>query len=276
MIDSLDYLLKNSDLNVLEFDIQTRKEMKTYNRTRPHYIMSYHKKGDAKLRIGEKIYTITPGTVVLIPPNVEHDHYKDSDEETVFFWSHFTFAIGNVIDVLGIFHFPITFKLKDSIGFEKVFLEFVQATHNPNFLSSSILKKAKALEILYLTLDGIINYQDNSIQNIHKEGFLCILAEIIQKTDREITLKELSDKYHLHPTYISNRFKELFGKSPLQIHKELRVNKGKTLLKTSDMSITDIAYSIGFSGIPSFTRLFKSYVGISPTQYRNISKKKGE
>ncbi|WP_404810029.1 helix-turn-helix domain-containing protein [Metabacillus halosaccharovorans] len=97
---------------------------------------------------------------------------------------------------------------------------------------------------------------------------------MIQSSDGELTLKELSEKYHLHPTYISNRFKELFGKSPIQIHKEVRINKSKTLLNSTEMSITDIAYSLGFSGIPNFTRLFKSYVGISPTQYRNMSKEK--
>ncbi|MCV9884100.1 AraC family ligand binding domain-containing protein [Metabacillus halosaccharovorans] len=149
MIDSLEYLLKHSDLNVLEFDIHTRNTLSTFNRTVPFYIMSYHKSGEAKLRIGETVFPITPGTVILIPPNIKHDHYKETENETIFFWSHFTFTIANIIDVLSIFHLPVTFKLNNFEEFEKVFLEFRKATIDTNFLFSSIFKKAKALEILY-------------------------------------------------------------------------------------------------------------------------------
>ncbi|MBS4195703.1 AraC family transcriptional regulator [Lederbergia citri] len=277
MIDnSMNFLLKYADLNVLECDIHTRTEMMTINRVLSCYIMSYHKSGEAKLRIGKNVYPITPGTVVLVPPNVEHDHYKESDEETIFFWSHFTYGIAGVLDVLGLFHFPITFKLKDSTEFEKVFIEYKKSIESSEFLISTILKKAKELELLYLMFEGIMKTQKYPVQAGNKEEeFLCILTELIQNPNKDLTLKELSDKYHLHPTYISNRFKELFGKSPIQAHKELRINKAKELLKTSQMSITDIGASLGFNDTPSFTRLFKSYVGISPSQFRGLNLKLG-
>jgi AraC family transcriptional regulator of arabinose operon len=272
--NTLNFLFQNANMNILEFDIHIRQELQILRRSEPFYIMSYHKSGEANLRIGDKVYCISPGTAILIPPYVKHDHFKDSKEETTFFWCHFNYDIGNVVDILKIFNIPITFKIKNVKDFEKAFLEYKDLMTSSNFLSSTVLKKAKAYEILYLFLESALNYnQENIKKNKHAEGFLCMLCEIIQHPEQDLSLSNLSAKYHLHPTYISNRFKELFGLSPVQIQKELRVSRAKTLLKTSEMSIASIAESVGFNGVSNFTRLFKSYVGISPTKFRNLNER---
>lgn len=270
----MDYLLENAELNIVEFDINNRNTMNTFQRRLPYYVMSYHKKGEAKLRVADKVYTITPGTVVIIPPNTVHDHFKDTEEETVFLWCHFTFTIGGVIDVLKIFNLPMISLLENSREFEKAFVEFKESTNKPGLLSHTILRKAKAHELLYLLLEGTVNSHNQEFFNAYQNGeFIQVLTQIVEHPEKEISLTDLSEQFHLHPTYICNRFKELFGKSPLQVHRELKIQRAKALLQTSGTSVTEIALSLGFSGTPSFTRLFKSYVGISPTQYRNLNRK---
>jgi AraC family transcriptional regulator of arabinose operon len=272
MYNSLNILFQNANMNIIEFDINSRKEMKTFGRSIPYYIMSYHKKGEAKLRIGDEVYCISPGTAILIPPNVEHDHYKISEEDTTFFWCHFTYDIGNVIDILKIFNLPVTFQINDITYFEKVFFDYKNLMSNIGLLSSAILRKAKAYEILHLFLESAF-ISSNSNEKEYTEGFLCMLCEIIQQPEQDFSLSSLSEKYHLHPTYISNRFKELFGLSPIQVQRELRISKAKTLLKTSEMSVGQIAEAVGFNGLPNFIKSFKSYVGITPTQFRNLDER---
>jgi AraC family transcriptional regulator of arabinose operon len=270
----LDILLQNAVLHIIEFDIHTRTEMRTYNRTRPCYVMSYHKKGNAKLKIGDEIYSIVPGTVMLIPPNCQHDHYKENADESVFLWSHFTFEIAGVIDVLKFFQIPVTFKLKDSEEFEKVFMQYNELKQQTGFLPQTILRKAKALELIYLMLESAIRIERESDKSLRSRSFLEILSKIIQHPEQDFSLAQFAKEMNMHPTYISNRFKELYGRSPIQVQREMKMFKAKTLLKTSDLSVTQIANSLGFSGIPNFTRLFKSYVGISPSQFRKINKSK--
>ena len=265
--------MRSADLNIIESDIHIRTEMKTFNRALPFYVMSYQKCGEAKLRIGEQTYSIIPGTVVLIPPKVEHDHYKETEEKTTFLWVHFTYGIINILDMMQLFQLPITFQLKNLIEFEKVFIEYIEVTKREDFLSPTLLRKAKAYELLYLLLEGIINPENTSVEYLSSDRFLSMLVQFIRKPEQEISLQNLSEQYHLHPTYISNRFKELFGKSPIHVQRELRIQKAKTLLKTGDLSVTEIAESIGFNSISAFTRLFKTYVGVSPSQYRNLGKK---
>jgi AraC family transcriptional regulator of arabinose operon len=270
----LDLLLQNAVLNIIEFDINTRHEMKTYNRVRSCYVMSYHKKGNAKLRINDEVYAIVPGTVILIPPNIAHDHYKENADESIFLWSHFTFEIAGVIDVLKLFQIPITFKLKDSVEFEKVFMQYNELKKQSGFLPRTILRKAKALELIYLVLESAISIDQEISAKNQSSSFLEILARIIQHPEQEFSLALFAQELNMHPTYISNRFKELYGRSPIQVQREMKIHKAKTLLKTTQLSITEIAQAIGFNGIPNFTRLFKLYVGTSPSHYREINKNK--
>ena len=269
----IDYLLQSAELTIVEFDIHERKEMKTFNRTLPSYVMSYIKKGEAKLRIKDEVYHLAPGTVVIIPPHIKHDHYKETNDETIFLWCHFTYEIGSALDVLKIFNLPITFKLQNPEMFERVFVDFVEITDSQDFLIKTILKKAKSYEILYLLLENIMRSQEKVFEQDHSKGFISMLTQIVKNPEKEVSLKELSNQFHLHPTYISNRFKELFGKSPIQIQRELKIDRAKKLLRSTEMSVTEIAHEVGYMVVPGFTRLFKNYVGISPTQYRNMNTK---
>src|SRR5689334_11982766 len=98
--DIISSLLETAELNVLAFDIHHLRAMNYRNRVfQEYYMMTYVRKGSAKLKIQGQIYVIPPGSVIFIPPFLEHDQYKDSDEETEFLWWHFTYKIQNLIDV---------------------------------------------------------------------------------------------------------------------------------------------------------------------------------
>ena len=271
-LDQLKFLLGHAELKVLEFDTHTRTEMKQFGRCVPYAIMSYHKTGEAKLRIDDTVHHIGPGTVVYIPPNVEHDHYKCTPEATVFLWWHFDYKIANLVDVLQLFHIPQTFKLKNNDQFEYVFQQFMDSTQDAKILPSTVLKQAKAMELLYILLDNAISEEDAFIDT-PSENFIDVLAKIVRHPERPLSLQQLAAEMHMHPTYICNRFKELFGKSPIQTQKELKIRKAQTLLQTTELSVTEISELLGFNEIQHFSRLFKSYIRVSPLEYRSIYKK---
>ncbi|SFT23737.1 AraC family transcriptional regulator [Paenibacillus sp. BC26] len=274
MSDRLSHLLRHAELRIEQFDVHSRNEMKTLNRTLPFYVMSYLKSGSAKLRIDGEEMALEPGTVTLIPPNVMHDHYKDTADQTEFLWWHFTFEIEGVMDVMKMFRIPFVFQLQDHAYFEDVFMAFMDsADARIPSLPRSILTRAKSLELLYIILNSALSQQDAQKDVAKSDGFLAMLTRVVQSPEAPMTLQQMADELHMHPTYVSNRFKELFGKSPLQVQREMRIQKAKTLLETSDLSVTEISQRLGYSELQNFTRLFKSYVGISPTQFRVLNRK---
>lgn len=82
------------------------------------------------------------------------------------------------------------------------------------------------------------------------------------------TVQYVSDKLNISPTYLRNLLKTLTGKSTQQhIHDKL-IEKAKALLSTTDLSVSEIAYELGFEHLQSFSKLFKTKTKQSPLEFR--------
>ncbi|RTE10747.1 AraC family transcriptional regulator [Paenibacillus whitsoniae] len=269
--DLISLLLETAELKILKFDSHNRVEMNYRNRTlQDFYMMTYIRKGSAKLKVQEEVYTLNPGTVIFIPPHLEHDQYKDSDEETEFLWWHFTYNIQNVVDVLPFLQIPYIYTLKNPKKFEDAFDELMLSMSRKGHLPAIILQKAKSLELLYLLLDNALGSVKTVMESRPSHRFLSILLKIVSQPEASLSLADLAAELHMNPTYVSNYFKETFGKSPIMLHREIKISKAKALLEAHEMNITEISEWLGFNDIQTFTRLFKKYTGISPRQYREL------
>ena len=69
-------------------------------------------------------------------------------------------------------------------------------------------------------------------------------------------------------SYFTVLFSEKTGKSPYNYLTELRLEKARSLLKNSDLRVSEVAYSVGFAGLERFSDMFKRYTGKSPVAYR--------
>ncbi|CAI6086798.1 helix-turn-helix domain-containing protein [Cohnella sp. JJ-181] len=268
----LSSLLAAAELTVLKFDNHRLRTINYRNRViHDYYMMTYVRSGSAKLRVEGRVYDIPPGTVIFIPPHLEHDQYKDSDEETEFLWWHFTYRIQNVIDVLPFLRIPFIYALRDHRRFEDVFDELMlcQDPHGGH-LPKIILQKAKSLELLYVLLDNAAYRTDAPDPNLPPAGFLSLLLKIATRPEANLSLADLAQELHMNPTYVSNQFKKTFGKSPILLHREMKIAKAKSMLQAGDRTIADIGAELGFQDVQSFTRLFRKYAGISPSQYKRL------
>jgi AraC-like DNA-binding protein len=64
-------------------------------------------------------------------------------------------------------------------------------------------------------------------------------------------------------------FSAKLGISPMQYLQRLRMRGGANLLTETDLSVTEIALSLGYPDLYSFTRAYRKYYGTSPTEFRN-------
>jgi two-component system response regulator YesN len=63
------------------------------------------------------------------------------------------------------------------------------------------------------------------------------------------------------------------GKTFIDYINSLKINKAIYLMHDQSMSITDVCFSVGYNNAPYFNKVFKKETGLSPRQYRNMSKK---
>lgn len=90
--------------------------------------------------------------------------------------------------------------------------------------------------------------------------------------DQDIRITEIADKMYVSQHYLSRSFTKQFGKSITEYLVEKRLEKVRRDLLETEKSITDVAFSAGFSSINSFNRLFKKYQGLTPSEYRKETK----
>lgn len=88
-----------------------------------------------------------------------------------------------------------------------------------------------------------------------------------------ITTALLAKLVHLSQSHFCHIFKDVFGVSAKDYLISIRIQKASELLRTTDMSITDISYNCGFADANYFARAFKSVKNISPSEYRKLKRK---
>ena len=87
-------------------------------------------------------------------------------------------------------------------------------------------------------------------------------------SDTSFNIEELGNEVGLSRVHLFRKIKAITGESPSDFVKKIRLQKGKALLVQGELSISDIAYDIGFSSSGNFSTAFKKFYGKTPVQYR--------
>lgn len=102
------------------------------------------------------------------------------------------------------------------------------------------------------------------------DRILRVLDYIAENITQPLSLAELAD----YAGYSLSRFKALFreitGQTPAQYIAMRKVEQAKQMLRRPEMSITDIAYDLGWSSSNYFCAVFKKYTNMSPMSYRKL------
>jgi AraC family transcriptional regulator len=98
---------------------------------------------------------------------------------------------------------------------------------------------------------------------------LRLATEYIERNLRSsLTLAEIAAEIHLNPQYFARVFKKAVGQSPHQYIVEKRVERAKELLKTTELSLADIASQVGIATQSHFTTVFHHITGVTPREFR--------
>ncbi|WP_441004230.1 GlxA family transcriptional regulator [Pseudocolwellia agarivorans] len=89
-----------------------------------------------------------------------------------------------------------------------------------------------------------------------------------------ISLNQLADDFSISQRTLTRRFKIATGKTPLEYWKKIRLEAAQELLASSNLSIQEVAFQIGYQDQANLTRLFKQTMKITPREYRATVRKK--
>jgi AraC family transcriptional regulator len=99
------------------------------------------------------------------------------------------------------------------------------------------------------------------------------LSRVTEKLNEEftenLTTEELAAEANVHPVHLAAVFRQFYHETMGEYVQKLRVNHASKLLLDKNLSLSEIAYSTGFSDQSHFNRIFKRYLGVTPGAFRN-------
>lgn len=96
-----------------------------------------------------------------------------------------------------------------------------------------------------------------------------MLSYIEENYSSKIALNDIAEALHANSSYLSRLFKQKSGNNLFDAVLEKRIEKAKEYMTDTDWKIYKISQAVGFEDTGYFSRVFKKYTGISPTEYKN-------
>lgn len=108
-------------------------------------------------------------------------------------------------------------------------------------------------------------------QGLDQKSICELLEKYLQENyHQEISFQKLGEKFGFTPEYLGKIFKKFTGETPSKYLTKLRMNEAKHLLRNNcDMEIQKIGELVGYKDGFYFSRAFKNYTGIQPSEFRN-------
>lgn len=117
-------------------------------------------------------------------------------------------------------------------------------------------------------------YFDGKINQHPDEDIVQAQMWLHDNYGKDIRLSEVAERFEMSVRSFNRRFKIATNKSPLQYLQEIRITVAKDLLQTSNLTIHEIAYKVGYSDMGHFVGLFKKLLATTPSEYRTTVRAK--
>ena len=111
-------------------------------------------------------------------------------------------------------------------------------------------------------------FEANSMDQIIEQAKIMMNEQVFASVDVEVLAQRLNISYSL----FRKVFKEYTGYSPAKYYQELKLHKAKQLLLETSQSIKEISFLLNYRSTEYFFSCFKKSVGVTPTEYRSLSK----
>jgi len=236
--------------------------------------------GSQSYEVNQQLYHLKGGDVFMIFPNELHSTNHEPEEKGTIYWLQLYIDSTNK-HFLGLnegeSHFIMEklmtipnrcFKAESKQCYS-IFEKLIFLAENERNVEQTLRIKQLLYQFLFLLIDTSTNQQIISTDN----RTLKINKFINDNLHKSLSIKTLADYLFLSESRFKSWFKEEFGMPAIEYCQRERIDKSIQLYRNNkNMSISDIAYTLGFQSPQHFSSLFKKFKGISPSVFiRNLN-----
>jgi len=248
------------------------------------YKISYRPKLSSKLKYGQGYYDFDEGGLLFAAPGQLVGSTEERDvrcgEYTLLIHPDFlaSYPLAKKIRHYGFFTYATNEALHVSEAEKKLLLALFQTMEAE--LASRLDEFSQ--EVVVAQLELLLTYANR----FYKRQFLtrkAVHSDLLQQLEETLadcfrsesllsrgipTVQHLAQRLHVSPSYLSDMLRTLTGQSAQQhIHDKL-IEQAKEQLATTALSVSEVAYALGFEHPQSFSRFFKTKTALSPLAFR--------
>jgi AraC-like DNA-binding protein len=257
-----------------------RRELIFASHWHEHLELLFFLSGSAMVKCGQRSMNVKPGDLIIVNSNELHSG-ESLEEELDYSCIIFDLALLKSWAVDACQTKYISPVIQNTILFENIVENNELISQYIHSLISEYEKKDFAYELsIKSTLFGLITYLLRN--HMEKELTSKWHARYNKKTNNikkalryvetsypeKITIDMLAEVAGMSRFYFCHSFKEVTGQTISDYINYIRISMAESKLDNTDLSITDIALSVGFDDINYFSRVYKKHKGISPKAAR--------
>ena len=232
---------------------------------RDHYLIHLVLSGKGTYKVGGEVWHLQAGDLFLIKPSQLIVYAADSEDPWEYCWVGFNGACANKLaaqlpftDLAPIHH------ARDSRALEDAMMNIYHAR------GLEPQDEAAMVGYLYLFISELMKETREAEPHSTSSSSQYVLNAIkyIQfNYSHDISINDVAKSVGVSRSHLYRVFMSNVGKSPIDYLTEYRINEACNLLRSSNLSIAEVAISVGFFDQFYFSRVFKKAVGIPPSKY---------
>jgi len=270
-------------VSVARFEDIKRTCTAPFSRIMDFYSIAIKRNFNVKMKYGQQAYDFNEGIMFCMSPGqvlrVETDHQQERKPtgwnlliHPDFLWNT---PLAKTIKKYAYFDYSVNEALFLSAREEELLISIMQCIDEECRANLDQFSQ----EVIIAQIELLLKYTDRFYhrqfitRKISNHQVLDRLEEILNThfAGEQVslpTVHAIAEKLHMSPNYLSGLLKTLTGQSTQQhIHEKL-IEKAKEKLSTTNLSISEIAYALGFEHPQSFSKLFKTKTDLSPVEFR--------
>ena len=269
-------LINHNDVKTIDSQERQRIVLNFYN-------ISIKKSFQGQFKYGKNYYDFDEGIMSFVGPNqviaIDEDENRNKDGWSLLFHPDLirNYPLGKSIKNYGFFAYEVHEALHLSDEEEKLIENLIRNIQKE--YQSRVDNFSQ--DVIVSNLELLINYC-NRFYNRQFVTRRMANTDLLSKFEDALsnyfndnlktglpTVTILAKQLNVSPSYLSDMLRTVTGQNTQQhIHNKL-IEKAKDILITTNMTVSEIAFQLGFEHSQSFNKLFKSKNGISPLKFRN-------
>ncbi|MGO4537802.1 helix-turn-helix domain-containing protein [Paenibacillus sp. 2TAB19] len=246
--------------------LMTKNLERNRDQGRVDYQLIYIVRGKAVFRFGEEEIEVGGGHMVFYAPGEPQNYCYYAEETTEVYWIHFSgHAVHDYLEQFGLLGEPIhDIGMMDEIValYNKIIYEL-----NTNKPLSGHVTTAYLLELLAL-LGRKLQHAEEHHKGRQHADITMIIGVMHERYSEQLVIADLARQISLSPFRFIHKFKAVTGSTPLKYVTDIRMNEAKKLLSESSLHVREVASIVGYDNPLYFSRIFRSTVGLPPSEYK--------